>query len=158
MTRTSTARLDVDYEDMKTGFQSGRAAALSDWSFRKEQKEFATVVNRLRVKKWAKENPEKRRRNANRYASKPAVKARQRAWQIRRRHGALKARATVYVCVEPDCRAEWCRVPGTYRGGPTPRYCSSACSQRNRYQRKHPGAKRIKRKSAWRAAGERRAA
>lgn len=42
----------VDYDEMKNGFQSPKAAALADWSFRKEEREFKRLVSRLAAKKW----------------------------------------------------------------------------------------------------------
>lgn len=141
----SAARVAVDYEDMKMGFQFGKAAALSDWSFRNEQAAFKKVVNRLRAKKWARENPEKRRAIANRYARKPGVSARQVALSKKRRHARHRAAAPVVTCAE--CRVEFCATK-PQRGGRPRKYCSTACMQRERYQRITPGARRVKRTGA----------
>lgn len=38
-----------------------RSAAIADWSFRREQRDFAKLCNRLRVRRWYKRHPEKKR-------------------------------------------------------------------------------------------------
>lgn len=136
------ARVAVDFNDLKTGFQSGKAAALSDWSFRKEQAEFEKVVNRLRARKWAKENPEQRREIALRYSRKPEVGDHQLALARQRRLERHRAKAEVFACVE--CRVEFCLVKPKAGGRPR-KYCTTACMLRERYQRITPGARRIKR-------------
>lgn len=130
----------VDFDDMQTGFQSPRAAGIADWLFRKEEAEFGKLVNRLRVKKWAKANPDKRRKIANRYAAKPDVRARQDARA--RQERLAEHRSKVVVCQE--CGVELCEVKP--RKGMPRRWCTNACFQRNKYQRTTPGARRCARR------------
>lgn len=136
--RAARPVIPVDYEDLKSGFQSGKAAALADWAFRKEQAEFVKVVNRLRVRKWAKENPEKRRAIANRYARKPGVSDRTTLLSKRRRHERHRKAGKVIVCAE--CRAAFCEVKP--RRGLPRRFCTANCDARFRYHAKHPNAAR----------------
>jgi hypothetical protein len=139
----TATRLALDFEDVKTGFQTGKAAALSEWAFRKEQAEFEVLVNRLRVKKWAKEHPERRRAIGLRYYHEsPGAKQRQLARARRRRREQQRASAPVIVCAE--CRVEFCCAK-LQRGGKPRKYCTVACMQRERYQRITPGARRVKR-------------
>lgn len=63
------------------GFQVGKSAALLDYAHRKEAREFAALVNRLRTQKWYRENTERARAaaqarwNANREAMLAQMKA-----------------------------------------------------------------------------------
>lgn len=121
--RPEGARLDLDYEDMKSGFAVGKAAAMAEWSFRKELREFAPIVNRLRVLKWQRENPEKRRANANRYAAKPGNVERSLRLARKRRADRRRAEGQVFTCQLEDCGAQFCRVPGVRGMGLHPRFC-----------------------------------
>lgn len=136
-------KLGLDYEDGASGMMVGRTAAIADWQFRREQEDFEVVVNRLRVKKWHRENPTKRAAKARRYWTKPEVRARQLANAKRRRQERHRKRAESFTCAE--CEAQWCRVPWRRWTGPRPRFCTTACLFRNRYQQRTPGARRVKR-------------
>lgn len=105
-------------------------------------KAFAKLVNVLRVTKWAKANPEKRKVIANRYAAKPGVSSHQAAMSKKRRHEAFHAAAPVIVCAE--CGVAFCPIAPP-RGGKPRKYCTVACMLRERYQRITPGARRVKR-------------
>lgn len=125
------SRLPVDYDEAQHGMLVGKAARLADWAFQREQEDFAAVVNRLRVKKWAKENPEARKAIARRYARKN--RARQVKQQKELRHARHRAEGKVYAC--PGCGARFCRLPGTARGIP-PKWCMTACYTRTKYRAK----------------------
>lgn len=103
-------------------------------------REFAKVVNRLRAKKWAKENPERRKEIARRYYQKPDKKARQLELAAKRYKARQRTEARVFTCRE--CSAEFCKAPWTK--GPLPNFCRDACYQVNRYHRLRPGARRNK--------------
>lgn len=159
---SSHAIIPVDYEDMKTGFQSPRAAGIADWLFRKEEAAFQTLVNGLRrknwhkknvererarkrqwardnsklnlarISKWAKENPEKRKAIQNRYYAKPGVAARQVARSRQRRHEQYRAAAPVITCIE--CGAQFCEAKPR-QGGVPRKFCSQTCTCRDSYKR-----------------------
>jgi hypothetical protein len=115
----------VDYEDMKSGFQAPRAAALADWAFRKEQQEFGVLVNRLRARKWAKDHPE--RANARSRKWQAAHRAAVQDAQRRRRFKRWVARAGQgIVCA--DCGVWFCEARP--RKGMARRFCSAACRWR----------------------------
>jgi hypothetical protein len=134
--------LDLDYTE-RAGFLTGKSAKLADWHFKKEQAEFTRQVAVLRAKKWAAENPEKRRENANRYASKPEARARSLALAKARRRE--KVDPTVHTCAE--CGVQWCRMPGTRGRAGAGKFCRNASYARPSYQEKTPGARRVKRRS-----------
>ena len=146
-------------EDWVDGFLVGKAAALSEWSLRKEinDPEFERLIDCLRQKRyWANLPPEKkawhlayrkkwREENKERYdacvlAAKRRGRKQNAAWyrneRVRRRakEAALTAerRKEVYTCVV--CDAQWCiafgRVP-TQR----PKYCTQSCRGRANYLR-----------------------
>lgn len=52
-------RLPVDFEDAESGYQVGRAAALSDWAFRKQQDRDRRLFAVLMNKRWEARNPER---------------------------------------------------------------------------------------------------
>lgn len=131
--------LDLDFEDRQTGMLIGRAAAMADWSFRRDQRDFAKLVAVLRAKKWAQENPEQRKAIANRYAAKPEARA--QALQLAKER---RARKPIPVLVCSECAALF--IKAGRKGGTVPKFCSTACYSRNRYQRLTPGARRIKRR------------
>lgn len=136
---SSRAIIPVDYEDMKTGFQSGKAAAMSDWSFRKEQAEFGVLLNRLRARKWAKENPGRANENAKRFQRKPGIRQRIVARAKAKRHARHRKEAVVLTCPGPACGVQFCRA---FPKKGLPRiFCTNACKCRARYHRVTPGAK-----------------
>lgn len=116
-----------------------REASLREWMFRLENRGFDALVNRLRVKKWT----------AEVYAEGGArlgrLRALKRAWASKRRASDLAAarrsdrqkRAKAYkkaplvlTCVE--CGATWCKAP--WARGVQPKFCGTACYQRDRYR------------------------
>lgn len=120
-------RPDLDFEDVKSGFAVGRAAAISDWQFRKEVRDGEKQIAVLRAKKWAKEHPEQRKANVLRYIHKPAVKARQLKQQKARRWARICRERGVFTCEWKRCGAQFCQVPWCAKG-PPPRYCSDSHS------------------------------
>lgn len=148
--KSSTARaaedneLDVDYSE-RAGFLTGKAAAIAEWSHRKEKKAFAKVCNVLKACKWQRENPERKRRNGlaywQRHRDELTVKHRLR--QRRKRAKEWKPDTTVYTC--KGCGTQWCRVlpkPAgddlTRRSGGRvkPQFCSGECNRKWRYEQK----------------------
>lgn len=117
-------RLALDHEDIKSGFSVGKAARMADWVFRREVREGEVVINRLRVLKWQRENPERKRANARRYAAKPAVAARGLAAGKRRRAERHRAEGKVFTCQLEGCGAQFCRLPGARGLGMHPRFCT----------------------------------
>lgn len=132
--RASRPVVPVDYEEMKSGFQSGKAAALADWSFRKEQREFAVLVNRLRALKWAKENPVRATARTRVYQAKPGVRQHMNAMQNKRRRAAWRAVERAVTC--RGCGVAFCPLPkkGIARAFCTDR-CKNASHSRLRYAR-----------------------
>jgi len=126
------SRLALDHDDVKHGFMVGRAARLADWAFKKEQREFAVVIGRLRAKRWAEQNYERSLANRRRWARahRDAETSRVKNW----RHTRTKSK--VFTCASPGCDVQWCRVPfGRMRGNIRPKYCSKQCFNRARYRR-----------------------
>lgn len=131
-------RLHLDHNDIKTGFAVGKAAAIADWAFRKEVRDFAAVVNRLRALKWQRDNPKRRKANANRYAAKPDVVARSLELSRRRRAARHRAEGKVFTCQLEHCGAQFCRVPGMRGMGMHPRFCTPG-HYATWYDRQHRG-------------------
>lgn len=133
----------ADIRDEETGaivgFQVGRAAALADWHFRKEQKAFRKLCRLLYLRSYVEAHREQRRDICRRYANKADVKA--RANERARARRARKPRP-VLVCKECEARFTKRGRPG----GTVPEFCRDACRQRYRYQERTPGARRIKRR------------
>lgn len=103
-------------------------------------KAFHALVNRLRVKKWVKDNPEKRKAIANRYAAKPGVVARIVNLARQRRAARFRAEAKVITCDE--CGAQFCLV-FPQRGNRPRRFCDVNCTARawQRKKRRDSGVK-----------------
>jgi len=138
------------------GFQVGRAAALSDWEFRKEQADFEKLCSRLYQRNWARkfrrENPERVRANLRRWRerNRDKINAKERA----------RRRATRPVCECVECGKTWV-VPFGERKA---KYCSRKCRnkwhgrKRTREGRRNRGVRdmrlsglvfRILRRSPW---------
>lgn len=137
------------------GFLVGRAAALADWAHKKEKREFAKLVARLRALRWFRANRARAMANIRRWqaANRGKMNVYNRSWrasnraayrdgQRRRKLAALRRRAEakVYACV--ICKAEWCRwiPPGSgigmgARGFPR-RICSEACVRDDKRRRR----------------------
>lgn len=141
-------REDQDDIDAERGYSTvgGREQRLRDWFALHEAGEkagdFEKVINRLRVKKWQRENVDKHRAKGLRYYRKPGIAERQIARSRARRLERHRRSGAVVTCTE--CGVEFCCVHPP-RGGRPRKYCSTACMQRERYQRIMPGARRIKR-------------
>jgi hypothetical protein len=109
------------------GMQAGRGAALLDWRHRKEARDFAVLVNRLRARKWRIENPDRYRAKQRECARRPAARAKQAAWKAKRR--AARLRSTIYTCAH--CGSTWCGVPWVQPRKQT-RFCSDRCAKASR--------------------------
>jgi len=68
--------IEIDFNDLDTGFMIGRAAAMADWAFKKEQREFETLIANLRAANWRREHLERSRAIQKKYRSTPKAKAR----------------------------------------------------------------------------------
>lgn len=116
--------------DWVDGFQVGKAAALSDWQFRKEQEEFETLCHRLYQRNWARadrvRNPEKHRRRLREWRAKN----RERTRELDRRRQRAKRLETVQPCVCEECGGTWLPVDGRRSS----RFCGRKC--RNRWHGK----------------------
>lgn len=116
-----------------------RELGLREWMFNRENRGFAALVNRLRVRKWLAEvraeggaRLERVRASARRYAAKKRAedKAGACAAERARRQAKYKASPHVFTCTE--CGATWCKAP--WIRGPQPTFCGTACYQRARYR------------------------
>jgi hypothetical protein len=127
-------RLDLGYEE-RAGFMVGKAAALADWSFRKDEKAFARLVNSLRVRKWQRENPEKSRAKARRWWAKHREEA---LAKQRERSRRAPRQQTCDVCQKPFA------LPYPHPRGSVPKRCSDECRREatNRQARKDQAKKR----------------
>jgi len=152
-------RPDLEFEEVKTGFAVGKAAAMAEWSFRKEKRDFAVIVKRLlnkryfanprvavenrrRSRAWALANPGKRKVIANRYAAKPAVRQRQLAQQKARLAAKRRSEGKVFVCKLEGCGAEFCRLPGIRGMGMHPGFCMPTHYSQWYYRHKRTEAQR----------------
>jgi hypothetical protein len=89
-------------------------------------KAFDALVNRLRVKKWQKENPDKHRIASLRYALTPRGRQVNAGNARKRRRARFIADARVIVCA--DCGVQFCEAKP--RGGVPRRFCSDVCGTR----------------------------
>lgn len=149
--------LDVDYSE-RSGFLTGRNAAIQDWKFRKEQQEgdFKRLIWRLQAKKYWASKPEERKALIRAYreqwrkkhadranASSRKSKARRRkdpaAWraeldakkEARAVERQARRAATIYTCAQ--CGSQWSpvgRIPAR-----APKYCDHPCAAKANYQR-----------------------
>jgi hypothetical protein len=114
--------LHIDHSDLKHGFAIGKAHKLAEWSFRKEEREFERLCNRLRAAKWWREmkaeGGERWRRAVERYTK---TNAERRGEKL----AAFKARIVVREC--PCCGDRF--LPAFQPGMPR-KYCSRPCSMR----------------------------
>lgn len=111
-------------------------------------KAFEKKIATLRATKWAKENPERRKTNANRYANKPENSKHSVDLARERRQQRHRGEAKVFTCADVDCRLQWCLVPWAKRGGRPQRFCSATCCARAKYRELHPGSAHRGRRSA----------
>lgn len=116
--------------DWLDGFSSGKKAALLDWSFRREQRDFDKLVQRLRVRKWQKEHPAQKAASQKRYNDKPSSRAKMLACQKAARRRRQRAAPTLFTCER--CGVQWCKAPWTR--GLRPRFCGDNCYAVHRYQ------------------------
>lgn len=137
------------------GFQVGRAAALSEWKFRREADDpaFKRLVLRLQARKqWADKTPEKKSRireyrqtweqanRAERLAATNQARRKRRTKAIRAKEAAAKrARRAerrigiVYVCLQ--CGQRWQQDPEKRFPSRRPDYCSRSCRAKAAYRR-----------------------
>lgn len=95
-------------------------------------KAFDALVNRLRVKKWTAENPDKRAAIARRYYAKPHVTERQLALARKRRFDAWIAAGPTRACAE--CCVEFC--PIAPKRGIERKFCTTNCEARQHQRRR----------------------
>ena len=129
---------DQEKADAELGYsvRGEHEVRLREWFSLREEGEragdFDRLVSVLRAKKWAKENPARRRAIGRAWEARHRA---QKTAQIRRwRHA--KARERVFMCANRECDVQWCRVPaGNLRGNKRQIYCSPRCFNRERYLR-----------------------
>ena len=111
------------------GVIAGKSFAIREWQIKREKREFAQLVEVLRVAQWKRANPalvaEYQRRSNARPEARIRTRLRHQAWR-RARYCKNPAQ---FVC--ECCSATWCKVP--WVRGLTPRFCGDACRQRWRY-------------------------
>ncbi len=95
--------------------------------------------------RWARANPERRRKINNRYASKPEVVRRHVEADLRRKRAKrlaarIAGKVEVYRCLE--CGAEWCPAPWSRGMAGRGEFCEERCRLRYRYHQRHPDARR----------------
>lgn len=118
----------IDYSE-RAGFQVGKAVALADWRHKKEKGDFAVLVNRLRVKKWQRENLDKKRAKGRAWAAAHA--AEQLNYQRECRRKRARARGEVYFC--KHCGTSWCPVPWARGKQGRGEFCGHRCYHNWRY-------------------------
>lgn len=123
MARRIDPELDIDFSE-RSGFLTGKAAALADWQHRKDAKAFAKLVAVLATRRWRIRNPKKARDLYRR------ADLRRRA----RRHAAKVALTKGHVLTCAWCGTQWCRIPRP-KMGPTPLYCCADHGTAARYER-----------------------
>jgi hypothetical protein len=132
--------LEVDYSE-RAGFLTGKAAAIAEWSHRKEVKAFAKVVEVLRVTKWRKEKPDLAREIMRRQCEREKIARR------------LLRDPTVLTCLH--CGAQWCRVSRRFWPyGPT--FCTAEHGRSYRYEQQRQDPQWVARNRARVAAWQRR--
>ena len=111
------------------GVIAGKAFALREWQIKREKREFAQLVELLRVAKWRKAHPTLVAEYNRRWAAAPEVRDRtkrlQRAW----RAAQYCAKPLMFACKQ--CGATWCKAP--WIRGEHPEFCADRCRQRWRY-------------------------
>ncbi len=117
-----TDRIDVDYSE-RAGFLTGKAAAIAEWSHKREKRQFAKLIARLAAAKRFKDDPEHVRSIWRRFRERN--RTRLNAEMVARRAKVRKPK--ICVCVVCGDRK---RVKQVVRGGV--RFtCSTKC--RNKY-------------------------
>lgn len=112
------------------GVIAGRAFAIREWQIKREHREFAQLIEVLRVAKWRKAHPalvaEYNRRSNARPEARERTKRLHRAW----RAAQYRANPLMFAC--KCCGATWCKAP--WIRGEHPEFCGDRCRQRWRYQ------------------------
>lgn len=121
--------LPRDEHGRVVGFAVGREARMRDWLHRKEEREFAKLIVRLRVRKYQRANRPKINAYRREYEARPEVVPGLRAKQRARRARAYRASATVYTC--RGCGAKWCKAPWVRNHSAI--WCSRLCKLRTQY-------------------------
>lgn len=136
----------IDIGDLQEGFQVGKSIALAEWSFRKEQRDFEKLVDRLRSRKWWRtvkaeggERYEKKKAQLRAQNKKTARRKKLNELQQERRLAAFRARGEMVTC---PCGATW---PKPRCVGQQRKYCSPKCARRA-YRQKHKEALKAKRR------------
>jgi ribosomal protein L24E len=112
------SELHIDHGDLKHGFAIGKAHNLAEWSFRKDEREFANLCNKLYLAKWYRAaKAEGGERWQRIIASHKAARA--------KRNADRRAKyETPLVC--DHCGGGFLPV---VRGGRRQRFCTRKCSQ-----------------------------
>ncbi len=116
------SELHIDHGDLKHGFAIGKAQRLQDWEFRRDEKAFEQLCNRLKVAKWYREvKAEGGERWARVIASWHASAKKQQAKKTAAKRAKWEASIKVGTC--PQCE-------NAFRGGQRRKYCSPACASK----------------------------
>jgi hypothetical protein len=112
--------MDLDINEIETGMLSGKAAALADWRFRKDQRDFRKLCERLAQRNRRRANPDRFRSAARLHYARH--RERYMAMRAARR---AQLRATCHQC---GCRFAPCRLKPA-------KWCTKKCA--NAYWAKH---------------------
>lgn len=118
----------LDPGELVEGYQIGRAHRLAEWSFRREQKDFARLCRTLKHKRWrtavlAEDGDRAQTLRAQQKRQKDRAKAAE--------HEAHRKAAKVTKC--PACDASWCLLPGMH--GRSLKWCSPDCKKIDKRRR-----------------------
>lgn len=138
--------LEVDFSE-RSGFMTGKAAAIADWQHRKTKQADQKLYAVLRARRWYKNNPERARENNK--------KADAKKYARRREENAALVRGHVLTCAR--CGTQWCRIPmGKKTSGTIPKYCPNGCLKKAMNERAYADPERraaaIARACAWQKA------
>lgn len=134
----------VDWGELE-GFQfPSRQRGIDEWRQRKDDEEFERLCNRLRVRKWKDDNPDRRRDYVKRHyrANKARLKARASAWYQANRNAVLARRHAEVVEARQGRSCDECGASLDNRRSDA-RYCSKPCQQRGGYKRRGQGKARV---------------
>lgn len=130
----------IDIGDLQEGYQVGKSVALREWSFRKEQREFKKLIERLYARKWWRdvkaeggERYQRKLAQLRKQNENPKRRKKLNAQQQVRRLAAFVARGVLVTCGAEGCGATWSKL---YTVGQQPRYCSPTCARRA-YRSRH---------------------
>jgi ribosomal protein L44E len=111
------------------GVIAGKAFSIREWQIRREKREFAELVEVLRVAQWRRAHPELVAEYNRRTNARPGVRERNEALRKQRRAKHYRKNPLVFSCQQ--CGSQWCKAP--WIRGPHPEFCDENCRYRYRY-------------------------